>query len=319
MISPKKIILDTDPGIDDILAIFLACSSPEVDLLGVTTVAGNVKVNEGANNAVAARDVLSDNYFPIFQGAWRPLTRRLKTQADVYGTDEEIGIEYGTGWVDKIEKKKAVYFLIETINLFPGEVTLFPLAPLTNIASAIILDSNFSKNVKEIYLMGGAAAVPGNATPTTEFNLFVDPEAAKVVFNSGIPMTMIGLDVTGKTALWPADKDALDEYGTKISGFVREITRHYLDRNRPCYLYDPLAVAVGIDSTLITRNELYHVDIETSGEYTAGTTVVDWHNLSGKEKNVRVCLQVDSDAFRKMFWDRVIISLSEKEQKHHVQ
>jgi purine nucleosidase len=124
------------------------------------------------------------------------------------------------------------------------------------------------------------------------------------------------LDVTGKTALWPSDKKTLEDYDTKISNFVRKITRHYLDRNHPCYLYDPLAVAVGINSKLITRSELLHVDIETKGEFTAGTTVVDWHNRSGKEKNVRVCLDVDTEAFHKMFWDRVIVNISEKESKN---
>ena len=192
---------------------------------------------------------------------------------------------------------------------------MFPLAPLTNIATAIILDPTFAKNVKEIFLMGGAAAVPGNALPTVEFNLFVDPEAAKVVFESGIPITMIGLDVTGKTALWVSDKELLEKQNSKVSKFIRKITRHYLDKNNPCYLYDPLAVAVGIDETLVTRSGMYHVDIETHGEYTSGTTAVDWYDSQKKQKNVRVCLEVDSNAFKKMFWDRVVINLSEKECK----
>jgi purine nucleosidase len=315
MQGTKKIILDTDPGIDDILAVFLACASPEVELLGVTTVAGNVKVDEGTNNIVVAREIVGEDLFPIYQGAWRPLVRKLKTQADVYGSDEQIGIQFDEENLKKIEKTQAVNFLIETVKNFPGQITLFPLAPLTNIATAIIMEPTFSKNVKEIFLMGGAAAVPGNALPTVEFNLFVDPEAAKVVFESEIPITMIGLDVTGKTALWVSDKDLLDGYGSKVSNFIRKITRHYLDRNNPCYLYDPLAVAVGINDALVTCSEMYHVDIETHGEHTSGTTVVDWYNAQKKPKNVKVCIEVDSDTFKKMFWDRVVINLSEKECK----
>lgn len=310
MAKPRKIILDTDPGIDDILAVFLAHTSPEVELLGVTTVAGNCKVKEGCNNLVAARSVIGQGAFPIYKGAWRPLVRPLRTQADIYGKDEAIGIPFDPGYRVELAPGKAVDFLIEQVNALPGEITLFPLGPLTNIALAIILDPNFAGNVKEIFLMGGAARVPGNTWPTVEFNFFVDPEAAQVVFESGIPLTMTGLDVTGKTALYPADAQRLLDADTSVSRFVHAITRHYHDRNRPCYLFDPLAVAVGIDPSLITRSELLHVAIETQGTWTAGSTLVDWDGrMMGGRQNARVCLEVDSEAFNAMFWQRVIYSL----------
>lgn len=306
MASQKRIILDTDPGIDDILAIFLAQGSPEVELLGVTTAAGNVKVDEGTHNAVAALNIFPSDRVPVCMGCWRPLVRELHTQAYFYGSDEQIGIPWNANWKDKIDSRHAVNFLIEQVRKYPGEVTLFPLAPLTNIASAIILDPTFATNVKEIFLMGGAALVPGNATPTTEFNIVVDPEAASVVFNSGIPITMIGLDVTGKTALWPEDVTLLDSIGSPVTNFIRLITRHYLDTPKPCYLYDPLAVAVGLNPALVKRQQKCRVDVETHGDFTAGTTFVDLRGFSRRSPNVNVCLEVDSEAFRAFFLERVI-------------
>jgi purine nucleosidase len=196
--------------------------------------------------------------------------------------------------------------LLEQVARYPGEITLFPLAPLTNLAVAMIMDPTFASNVKEIFLMGGAAVVPGNTSPAAEFNLWVDPEAARLVFESGIPITMIGLDVTGKTALWPEDRAELDRLDTPVSRFIRKITHHYLDKPRPCYLYDPLAVAVGLRPSLVTKSALVRVDVETSGEFSAGMTVVDLKGTSGRTQNVNVCLEVDSEAFRQFFWERVV-------------
>jgi purine nucleosidase len=306
MTDRRKVILDTDPGIDDILAIMLANASPEFEFLGVTTVAGNVRVHEGANNALAAREVIGADDLPVCAGCCRPLTRQLRTQADIYGKDEDIGINFDPNWRQRADSRHAVNFLLEQVARYPGEITLFPLAPLTNIATAMIMDTTFASHVKEIFLMGGAAVVPGNTTPAAEFNLWVDPEAARVVFESAIPITMIGLDVTGKTALWPEDRAELDRLNTPVANFIRQITRHYLDVPRPCYLYDPLAVAVGLRPSLVTKSALARVDVETTGEFSAGMTVVDLKGRSGRAPNVNVCLEVDSEAFRQFFWERVV-------------
>jgi purine nucleosidase len=306
MPNRRKVILDTDPGIDDILAIMLAHASPEFEFLGITTVAGNVRVDEGTNNALAARQVIGAESLPVCAGCYRPLTRRLRTQADVYGKDEDIGIDFDPGWRQQADPRHAVNFLLEQVARFPGEITLFPLAPLTNLAAAIIMEPTFAANVKEIFMMGGAAVVRGNTTPAAEFNLWVDPEAARVVFESGIPITMIGLDVTGKTALWPEDRAELDRLDTPVTRFIRRITRHYLDRPRACYLYDPLAVAVGLRPELVTQSVMARVDLETAGEFSAGMTVTDLKGRSGRTPNVNVCLEVDSEAFRQLFWERVV-------------
>jgi len=307
MFEKRKVILDTDPGIDDILAIMLANASPEFEFLGVTTVAGNVRVLEGANNALAARDVIGADHLPIFIGCHRPLTRRLRTQADIYGKDEDIGIPFDPQSTGRVDSRHAVNFLLEQVAKYPHQVTLFPLAPLTNLATAIIMDPTFAPNVKEIFMMGGAAVVPGNASPAAEFNHWVDPEAAQVVFEAGIPITMIGLDVTGKTALWPEDAARLDQLDTPVARFIRRITRHYLDRPRPCYLYDPLAVAVGLRPELVVESSFARVDMETAGEFSSGMTVVDLKGRSGRPPNANVCLEVDSEAFRQFFWERVVL------------
>ncbi len=306
MNQTRKIILDTDPGIDDILAIMLAATSPEFDLLGVTTVAGNCPVEQGTSNALCARDALGAANFPVVPGCRRPLTRPLRTQKDVYGYDEDLGLPFDPDWRRRADPRHAVDFLREQVACYPGEITLFPLAPLTNIAAAISLDPTFAPNVREIFLMGGAATVPGNTTAFTEFNFWVDPEAAKIVFESGIPITMIGLDVTGKTALWSEDAATLDRIDTPISRFIRTITRNYHSQNHPCYLYDPLAVAVGLDPALVKQAPCVHVDIETAGEFTSGASVADLQDLYHRAPNARVCLEVDSEAFLGLFWERVI-------------
>jgi purine nucleosidase len=308
MTQKSKIILDTDPGIDDILAIVLAYASPEFELLGVTTVAGNCSVEDGTRHALVVREVLSaQQSFPISMGCARPLTRPLRTQKDIFGHEEDLPTPLNPRWREEIDPQHAVNFLINTILSSPGEVILFPLAPLTNIATAIIMQPAFAPAVKEIYLMGGAARVPGNTFPTTEFNFWVDPEAAKIVFESGIPITMIGLDVTGKTALFPEDAARLDALNTPVTRFIRQITRHYLDANRPCYLYDPLAVAVGLMPSIVMSAPETAVMIETQGEFTAGTSVCDFKGRLHQQPNARVCLEVDSDAFLDLFWQRVVM------------
>jgi len=307
MTLKRKIILDTDPGIDDILAIMLAYASPEFELLGVTTVAGNCGVEDGTRHALAVREVLAAQHdFPISMGCARPLTRPLRMQKDIFGHEEDLPIPHNPHWRDEIDPLHAVNFLIDKILSSPGEVTLFPLAPLTNIATAIIMEPGFASAVKEIYLMGGAARVPGNTFPTTEFNFWVDPEAARVVFESGIPITMIGLDVTGKTALFPQDASRMDALSTPVTRFIRQITRHYLDANRPCYLYDPLSVAVGLMPSLVLSAPETTVLIETQGEFTAGTSVCDFKGRLHRQPNARVCLEVDSHAFLELFWQRVV-------------
>lgn len=302
----KKVILDTDPGIDDLLAILLAASSPECDLLGVTTVSGNCHVFDGTRHALGMKALLEALDFPICMGCHRPLVRSLKTQMDLYGKEERIPIPHDPDWKQKIDVRHGVNFLLEQAQTYAGELVLFPLGPLTNVAAAIIMDQSFANNIQEIILMGGAARVPGNARPTVEFNFLVDPEAAAVVFGSGIPITMVGLDVTGKAALYSEDAARLHSLGTIRSDFIYKLTQHYISSGRPCVLFDPLAVAVGLLPELLIEAPEAFVAVDTSGELTAGTSVCDFSGKLGQRKNARVALRVDSEAFMKVFWERVV-------------
>jgi len=313
MPKQRKVILDTDPGIDDMLAIMLAYRSPELSLLGVTVVNGNVHIDVGTNNALAALESLEAQHVPVCTGCWHPLLRPPRTQLEIYGAAENTGIALDPQWANRADSRHAVNFLIEQVCDNPGQVTLFTLAPLTNVAAAIIMEKSFAGNVAEIFMMGGAATVSGNTSTVAEFNLYVDPEAARVVFESGIPITMVGLDVTGKAALWPSDGQTLDKLDTPVAKFIRQITRHYFDRSEPCTLFDPLAVAVGIQPSLVKRAVQVRVDMEVIGEFTAGATIADLRGASGRGPNAKVCLEVDSDAFLKLFWERVIdFGLKEK-------
>ena len=302
----KKIILDTDPGIDDLLAIMLAQRSSECELLGVTTVSGNCHVNDGTRHALAVRRLLDALELPICMGCHRPLTRSLRTQKYFFTVEETIPVPPDPDWRAQVNSRHAVNFLLEQVNRFPGEISLFPLAPLTNIATALIMDDSFAGKVKEIILMGGAARVPGNTFPTVEFNFMVDPEAARLVFEAGIPITMVGLDVTGDAALLPEDSAALERVNTPISCFVRDLTRHYLDAGRNCILFDPLAVAVGLQPSLLLDAPEAFVSIDTAGEFTAGTSVCDFQGLLRRPPNAKVAARVDVDGFMRLFWERVV-------------
>ncbi len=302
----QKAILDTDPGIDDLLAILFAYASPECELLGVTTVAGNCPVEDGIRHAMALKELLGADDLPISRGCYKPLVRPLRTQKTIYGMHERIPLDDDPMWHSRVDRRHSVDFLLEQVNRFPGEITIYPLGPLTNIAAALQLDPEFAGKVKEIFLMGGAACVPGNATPTAEFNIWVDPEAASQVFESGIPITMVGLDVTGEAALHREDIPALDAVQTPVGRFIREVTRHYLDEGHPCILFDPLAVAVGLLPELVIEAPKTAVMIETKGEFTSGTTVCDFHNRFKRNTNAHVCLRVDAPRFMDLFWERVV-------------
>lgn len=304
--TKKKILLDTDPGIDDMLAIMLAWASPECELLGVTTVSGNCHVRDGTRHAVAVKKLLQAELLPVCQGCHRPMTRTLRTQKDLYGQEESILIGDLPDWESMVDRRHAVNFILQQARQHAGELTLFPLGPLTNIATALIMDADFSQQVKEIILMGGAARVPGNSYPTVEFNFLVDPEAASVVFQSGIPITMVGLDVTGKAALLPEDALPLAAMDTPASRFVLSLVKHYFNAGRPCVLYDPLAVAIGLFPELLLEAPEVFVAIDTKGDYTAGTSACDFRGLTSRQKNARVATRVDEAGFLSIFWERVI-------------
>ncbi|MBM7644625.1 purine nucleosidase [Scopulibacillus daqui] len=301
----KKVILDVDTGIDDALAMILAFKSEELDILGITTVSGNVCLDQAALNTKKVLTWLGlGNQVKIFRGADRPLLREPVFEHEVHGND-------GLGGALKdmeadMPEDGAVDFIIEQAEKYKGELTLIPTAPLTNIALAIRKKPEITQWIKEMVIMGGSVKSLGNITPLAEFNSYVDPEAAKIVFHSDMPITLVGLDVTKKALL--TDEHIAQLEGSRVGEFVKNATAHYMNNSykrngvKSCALHDPLAVGVALDKSLVKTEKLY-VDVETKSELCDGQTVCDFGNRLGKEPNIDVCLEVDHEKFIRMFID----------------
>jgi inosine-uridine nucleoside N-ribohydrolase len=309
--NPRRVILDVDPGIDDAMALLLAMQSPELKIEAVTVVSGNVAVDVGAENALKLVELAGRTDIPVAKGAKRPLLRELTTATSVHGDNGLGGVELPAPR-KQLDPRHAVDLIIEIVNANPGEITLVPVGPLTNIALALIKEPEIRAKIPEIILMGGSV-VGGNVTPAAEFNIHSDAEAAKVVFNSGIPITMVGLGATSQTVLRRPDLAELRNSGSPIAkaiaGMAGFYIRVYESRGRPgAFLHDPLAVGMAIDKSLATKMQPMRVDIETKGEFTYGMTVANRTlRVAGKtvQPNAEVPLVVDGERFVRMFLDRV--------------
>lgn len=296
----KKVILDCDPGVDDALAIFLAVRSPELELLGVTTVNGNVGIDLTTENA---RKVLeqANASVPVYRGAEKPLEKPLYSSSAIHGDNGLGGVKLPESKL-KEEKKPAADYLIEMGRKSNGDITLITVGPMTNVAEAIQRDPEAMKGYKEIISMGGAVGA-GNITPVAEFNYWVDPEAVKIAIDFGLPFTMLGLHVTHQTVLTPNDFHFMRIIGGKEGEFLSSIHQSYIDAYwqyqgyMGCVPHDSLAVAVAADPTLV-KTVYCHVDIATDG-LTRGQTVADVINTwREKPKNVHVGMEVDTERFR---------------------
>ncbi|MGC2197808.1 MAG: nucleoside hydrolase [Terriglobales bacterium] len=274
--GPFRVIIDTDPGVDDAFALLLAMRSPELKIEGITAVAGNVPLELTLPNALRMVEVAGRTDIPVAAGAKGPLVRRLVTAAYAHG-------ENGLGGAVFPEPKRrpasepAAEFIRATVRKHPGELTLITIGPLTNVATALNMDSELAGMIRGIVMMGGSLS-GGNITPAAEFNVYVDPEAARVVFQSGIPVTMVGLDVTRKTSLTDEHVRVLESAQNPVSQAAAKIARHAIDHNREQgflagpNMHDSLAVAAFLDPSLLKWKE-YYVDVETTGELTAGETL----------------------------------------------
>lgn len=297
----QKIILDVDTGVDDALGIILAVKSGEFDLLGITTVNGNVSLQKATENTGKILDLLQAGHIPVVRGANQPLMRTVFFEHRVHGEDGLGGALRDRPVRTQPTEGFAPDFIIDQVMSHPGQVTLIMTAPLTNLALAVRKCPELVNHVKEVIFMGGVVKEHGNVTPTAEYNMYVDPEAAKVVFHAGFPeLTLVGLDVTRRVLL---NEKHIQELGdTPIGRYVQESTRDYTERYferngvRACAMHDPLAVGVALDRNLVTNRKLY-VDIETKSELCDGQTVCDFQNRWGKEPNMHVCLDVDAEAF----------------------
>jgi inosine-uridine nucleoside N-ribohydrolase len=281
----KRIVLDCDPGIDDALAIILAAKSSQLKIEAITSASGNLRADQTAINALKVLELIDKREIPVYQGMLKPLVRNLPHDPFSHG-DDGLG---NTGLpAPRIQIKPGFGpdAILDTVSTYPGEITLVATAPLTNVAMAIQKSPEIMSQVKEIIIIAGAfgfnqyaAEYATGDNPTSEWNVYVDPEAAKIVFHAGIPLTAIGLDVATQPAVSFATEhiQQLKQAGTKEAKFLLDIIDFLKERDfEPyCVLIDSFAVAVAIDANLIETKRV-HVDIETRGEYTLGQTVTDF-------------------------------------------
>jgi purine nucleosidase len=327
--TPTRVIIDTDPGIDDALALILAFASPEVTVEAITTVAGNVTVEQAARNACAILDVIDPHPRPpVAVGTGHPLKKALRTAHDYHGEDGLGGIfrfrtREGTPRYPEPyhiqAPKNASELITEMIDSAPGEIVLICIGPLTNVAKAILSEPEKMAQVKEIVIMGGAIAVPGNVTPGAEFNMHADPHAAAVVFTSGLPISLIPLDVTQQVILTQEQIEAVVRpIGSRVTQFICDSSERlfgHIRERRGCAaipLHDPLAVGVVIDQSLVRRGPL-HVEVETADGPAQGVTIADRRQIGAEWKqppNLQVCMGVDADRFVGLFLERVCRQLS---------
>ena len=308
--TPQPIIIDTDPGQDDAIAILLALASPELEVLGLTTVAGNVPLALTSRNARIVLELANRREVPVHAGADRPLLRPLVTAEFVHGKTgldgpvlPEPTMLMATG--------HAVDFIIQTVMARePGTVTLCPLGPLTNIALALAREPQIAPRLKQIVLMGGGGFEGGNITPVAEFNFFVDPQAAALVFKAGVPITMAPLDVTHQALTTRKRVAAIRAVGTPLTEAVAQWMEFFERFDEQKYgqeggpLHDPCVIAWLLRPDLFTGRDCF-VQIETSSEMTMGQSVIDWWGVTGKPANARVLGGIDADGFYALIANRL--------------
>lgn len=302
--SPHRIIIDTDPGIDDALTFLFALASPEIKLEAITTTQGNVTLEKATRNALSVLELAGASEIPVAAGSMFPLVQPLRASADVHG-------ESGLGNSNLPEPRTkpiqghAVDFLIERVLAEPDEISIFPIGPLTNISMAIRKEPKFAKAVKELVIMGGAIQDGGNMTPLAEFNIYVDPHAAHIVFHSGIPITLIPLDVTHKCLLKREHIERLLKIDSPISRFISDAVSIYLKASyergfEGSAMHDPLTLATILAPELLTLKE-YYVDVDISGGVSMGKTFADIYNVTKKPINMKVAMNVRNDEFIELF------------------
>ena len=309
--AARKIIIDTDPGQDDAVAILLALASPgEIELLGLTCVAGNVPLDLTSLNARKICELAGFPDVKIFAGCDRPLGRDLVTAEHVHG---QTGLD-GPDLPDPVmplQDTHAVDFIIDTLRSEPtGTATLCPIGPLTNIATAFNKAPDVIDRVQDIVLMGGAYFEVGNMTPTAEFNIYVDPQAADIVFRSGVPITVLPLDVTHKALVTQPRNDAFRALGTPVGIAVAQMTEFFERYDREKYgsdgapLHDPCVTAYLIRPDLFTGRHV-NVQVETTSELTMGMTVADWWGVTDRAPNAYFIGDLDADGFFSLLTERL--------------
>jgi inosine-uridine nucleoside N-ribohydrolase len=317
--QPIPVIVDTDGGVDDALALIMALNSPQLDLKAVIVVAGNINVEQAANNVLRVISIVEPDTAPIVaKGCEKPLVKPTFNAAGIHGADglgelEQFKEADGTPRYPKLtiepSTENAINLLLKAAQEYDN-LNIIALGPLTNLATAIHKDGATMKKIGRIIIMGGAVTVPGNISAAAEFNFFVDPDAAQVVMESGIPLTLVGLDVAMKAPLTrQVVEDNLQRRPSKVTQFIADCTGIYMAFYRDnegffgCYLHDPLAMAVAIDPSLVTTESL-HMMVETEGRFTRGMSLADRRDRRDEKanpSNVDACLDVDTERFMQLF------------------
>lgn len=308
---PRPILIDCDPGQDDAVALLLALASPdELDLRAITCVAGNVPLTLTVRNALRIRELSGRNEVPVAAGCPRPILRPLLTAEEVHGRTGLDGVDLPDP-MTALDPRHAVDLIIETCRAAAdGELTICPTGPMTNLALALVMAPDIAAKLRGIVFMGGAALRPGNSTPVAEFNILVDPHAARIVLESGVPLVMLGLDVTHKAITTPARREAIRALGNRVGIAVADMLAFYDRHDIERYgmpggpLHDPCVIGY------LLRPEIYggrdcHVAVETGSALTMGQTVVDWWGVTGEPPNCRVITEIDADAFYELLLERL--------------
>ena len=310
MPGTTKIIIDTDPGQDDAVAILLALASPELEVLGMTVVAGNVPLKLTEKNARKICELAGRPDIKVFAGASRPLMRPLVTAEEVHGKTGLNGPQLPEPTMP-LQKQHAVDFIIETLmQQDSGTVTLCPLGPLTNIAMALVREPRIAPRIKQIVLMGGGFFEGGNVTPTAEFNIYVDPHAADIVLKSGIPTVMMPLDVTHKALTTAKRTQSFRKLGTRVGVAVADMLEFFERFDEHKYgtdggpLHDPCVIAWLLKPDLFSGRHC-NVTVETASELTMGMTVADWWGVTNRPKNATYMRDIDHDGFFELLVDRI--------------
>jgi purine nucleosidase len=305
--QPEKIIIDCDPGHDDAIAIMLALASPELEVLGITVTYGNVGLENTTRNAMVMREICNSSV-PIFAGANAPLVRDRISAESVHGTNGLEGPDLPEPCAG-LETMRAAEFIIQSVLEFPGQVTLAPVGPLTNIALAMRLEPSIIAKIKRIVLMGGSTDI-GNWTPAAEFNILCDPHAASIVFSSGVPLTMFGLNLTHQVLATPERAERIRALNTRVSHFTAELLEFFKLAYQRRYdfagpaLHDPCVIAYLIQPDLFKLKSM-HVEIDCADGPSFGRTVCDVWGVTGKPANCNVALEADATGFFELLTSRL--------------
>lgn len=321
--TPRKVIIDTDPGTDDAMAILLALNSPELEVEAITVVPGNVTAQQGLENALKLVSLAGRCDIPVAAGAQHPLAQKLITAEFWHGRNGLANIELPTSKCQG-DRRFGPDLMVDLVHQYPHQITLVPIGPETNIALALSKDPSLASLVKDVVVMGGSIS-GGNVNASAEANIYGDPEAAQIVFNAGWPLTMVGLDVGNHTLFTGAHLSKLggtrgpqNDFAVGVMKFLVDLSAKFGSAGAP--MYDPLAVGVAIDPSLVTTQDM-RVDVETRGEFTRGETVANRRNavernvLHGDRymiesvdtlrPNTRVCVAVEAERFLQMFISRM--------------